>query len=101
MTPRNLTNAAARPLVVAALLLGSLTGVYAANLDQAKQQGLVCELPTGYLKTVGNVPGDVQTMVQDINAKRRAEYTRIAEENGVQPDQVGKLTAQKLGPRCK
>jgi len=76
-------------------------GAHAASLDQAKSQGMVCELPTGYLKATGSATGDVQALVKEINAGRKAEYSRIANEHGVTPEQVGKLTARKLQPKCR
>ena len=101
MFPRKLMSSVVSTLAALALVLGLSPAAHAASLDQAKKQGMVCEMPTGYLKATGGATGDVKEMVQDINAKREAEYTRIAEENGVRPDQVGKLTAQKLQPRCQ
>jgi len=90
-------------LMLAILMLSLLGGgeVLAASLDQAKQQGMVCELPTGYLSATSSATGEVRAMVDRINAKRRAEYTRIANEHGVTPQQVGKMTAEKLEPRCR
>ena len=90
-------------LLSAGLLLGllSATSAYALNLDQAKQQGMVCELPTGYLKATGGAGNEVKAMVQNINTKRQAEYARIAKENGVKPEDVGILTAKKLSPKCQ
>lgn len=88
-------------LVAAALAFGSLAGAQTADLDRAKQQGMVCELPTGYLAPTGSATGEIKALVQQINARRKTEYTRIAEENGVQPNQVAKLTARKLKPRCQ
>lgn len=73
---------------------------HAINLGDAKNQGLVCELPTGYLKPTGSATAEVKKLVQNINAKRKAEYTRIANENNVKPEQVGILTGKKLGPKC-
>lgn len=85
-----------------ALILALLSpGVFAADLDQAKQRGMVCELPTGFLRAEGSAPGDVSAMVQNINDKRKQEYARIASEHGVTPEDVGKLTAQKLTPKCQ
>ena len=68
----------------------------AANLDQAKASGHACELPNGYLRANAGAPGDVKAMVDNINGQRRAQYTRIANDNGVEVDQVAKLTAQKV-----
>lgn len=89
-------------LLAAALALpGASTAQPSVSLDEAKKRGMVCELPTGYLKTTGGATPDVTTMVTDINNKRKQEYTRIADEHGVTPEQVGKLTAQKLSPKCQ
>lgn len=86
--------------LAAALMLLPLTG-HAINLDQAKNQGLVCEQPNGYLKPTGSATPEVSNMVKDINSKRKAEYTRIAEQHGVTAEEVGILTAKKLKPKCK
>lgn len=88
-------------LLLGMVLVLPVAGAHAASLDQAKQQGMVCELPTGYLKPTGSATADVKAMVNDINSKRQAEYKRIAGEHKVTPEQVGKLTAQKLQPKCQ
>jgi uncharacterized protein YdbL (DUF1318 family) len=94
-----------RPLIPGAalflVLVLALAPAHAANLEQAKNQGMVCELPTGYLRATGSATPDIQNMVKNINAKRKAEYTRIANENNVKPEDVGVLTAKKLEPKCK
>jgi uncharacterized protein len=102
MSIRTIFGAAAR-LAGLGLLLAVLfvPGAFAANLEQAKQRGQVCELPTGYLQPTAGAPGDVRAMVNEINEKRKAEYARIAGEHGVTPDQVGRLTAEKLTPKCQ
>lgn len=101
MSNRNPIKALLTIPILVAVFAFSFPGAYAASLDQAKSQGMVCEQPTGYLRATGSATGDVKAMVQDINAKRKAEYSRIAGEHGVSPDQVGKLTAQKLNPKCR
>lgn len=83
------------------LTMVSMPVAFAINLDQAKQRGMVCELPTGYLQATSGATADVEALVNNINNKRKQEYARIAGEHGVTPEQVGKLTAQKLSPRCK
>lgn len=83
------------------LTILSIPAAFAITLDQAKQQGMVCELPTGYLQATSGATADVDRLVNTINSKRKQEYARIAGEHGVTPEQVGKLTAQKLSPRCK
>lgn len=80
-------------LVTALLLMGP---VAAASLDQAKASGQACEQTDGYLRAAAGAPGDIKSMVDNINAKRRAEYTKIANQNNVDVSVVGKLTAAKL-----
>ena len=78
----------------------------AADLGAAKASGQVCEQTDGYLRANAGAPGDVQEMTKNINAKRRAEYDKIARKNNVTLDQVARLTAEKvinMAPqyRCK
>jgi uncharacterized protein YdbL (DUF1318 family) len=79
------------------LTLGLSTPTIAASLAQAKAAGHVGEQLNGYLGLVNpNAPADVKAMVAEINAKRRAEYERIAKKNGVNIDQVARVTASKV-----
>jgi len=69
---------------------------HAADLDQAKREGLVGETIEGYLGLVDeSAPADVKVLVEEVNAKRRAEYERIAEQNGIDRAQVEALAAKK------
>ena len=68
----------------------------AADLNAAKANGQVCEQTDGYLRANAGAMGDVQEMVGIINAKRRAEYEKIANKNNVTLDQVARLTAEKV-----
>lgn len=69
---------------------------YAADLDQAKSDGLVGERADGYLGLVkSNAPADVVELVKAVNAKRRAEYQRIAGENGLTIEEVQALAGRK------
>lgn len=100
MSNEKLTKIFKNSLLLGMLLVFPMTGAHAASLAQAKSQGMVCELPTGYLATTGKATGEVKAMVNNINRKRKAEYTRIANDHKVTVEQVGKLTAQKLEPKC-
>lgn len=91
----------AKPLVLSAMLALVSGPAHAASLEQAKNQGMVCELPTGYLQATNSATPDIKAMVNNINAKRKAEYTRIANENNVKPEDVGVLTGKKLQPKCQ
>lgn len=101
MTIKRFANTLIKLSALGALLVLALTPVRAADLDQAKNQGMVCELPTGYLQSTGSATPEVREMVNNINAKRKVEYTRIANENNVKPEEVGILTGKKLQPRCQ
>ncbi|MEZ5557978.1 MAG: YdbL family protein [Pseudomonadales bacterium] len=88
---RKLTTSAA---IVLALLLG--VSALAADLDQAKRDGLVGERADGYLGlVVDSVPRDVADLVEEVNAKRRAEYQRIADSNSLELSQVEALAGKK------
>lgn len=84
---------------LAALLLWCLVlplGAFAADLDQAKRDGLVGERADGYLGlVVASAPGDVQALVADVNERRQAEYARIAAQNGIERSQVEALAGRK------
>ncbi len=85
-------------ILMLALLLGT-AGAWAApglDLDGTKAQGLVGETVEGYLAAVNDPPAPaVAALVADINAKRLAEYQRIARENGLELAQVELLAAKK------
>lgn len=87
-------------LMLAPLFLGlCLTAlpVAAVDLAQVKASGLVGEQTNGYLGLVdSSAPDDVKALVSSINAQRKAEYQRIAAKNGVAPEEVARLTAQKV-----
>ena len=68
-------------LTIVSLLFSSIA--FAIGLDEAKQQGLVL------------VQKDAQILVNDINAKRKAVYVKLAAKNGITLQQVEKLAAEK------
>ncbi len=83
-------------LLAVALLAVPMSSAYALGLDEAKARGLVGETASGYLASVNPSPSaEVRTLVEDINAKRRAEYERIAKQNGTSVASVEKLAAGK------
>lgn len=69
----------------------------ALTLDEARAQGLIGEQPNGYL---GLVPGQsnaqASTLVEQINAKRRAAYQSVADSNGTSLSSVEALAGRKL-----
>ncbi len=83
-------------LALTVLLLLFSGAIYAADLQEAKRDGLVGERADGYLGIVReSVPKDVVDLVKDVNAKRRAEYERIATANDLTLEQVQALAGKK------
>lgn len=80
-------------LVLICILLVPLSA-FAVSLDEAKGKGLVGEEPTGYLGAVVS-SADVNSLVQDINAKRRDKYQQIAEQNRTPVAAVEALAGKK------
>ena len=68
---------------------------YAMDLHQARTTGAVGEKADGYIAALKPTP-DVNSLVSEINAKRRLEYTRISKENGQPVDIVAKLAAPQI-----
>lgn len=92
-----------RTTLALTMLLLSLAGaVHADGLQDAKRDGLVGERADGYLGLVrDSVPKNVADLVNDINAKRRAEYQRIAASNGLTMEQVQALAGRKAIDRTE
>lgn len=75
-------------MLVAALLLSAAatTAAYAQRdpaYQSARSQGLIGELPTGYIGFVSAPSAAIKALVDDINIKRKAVYTEQALANGV------------------
>jgi uncharacterized protein YdbL (DUF1318 family) len=85
-------------LVALAFLLGLTSAAFAMDLDSAKAQGLVGEQLNGYVGLVTTNPShDVQVLIDDINARRRAAYEKVAAQTqGASLSDVEKLAAAKL-----
>ncbi len=86
---------------IAALAIAVMSAVAALpaaaiSLDAARTQGLVGETRSGYLAPVRTPSGDVQQLIESVNAKRRDHYRRIASQNGVGIEEVGRLSAEKI-----
>lgn len=84
-------------LRMGALLFGLafLGLVSAADLGTAKADGWIGEKPDGYIGLVRNdAPADVRALVDDVNAKRKAQYQRIATQQGAPLSEVEKVGGQ-------
>lgn len=75
----------------------------AAVLDQAKAQKIVGEMYSGYVGIADEAKAtpEVRRYVTEVNSKRLALYQKLAKEQGVTPEQVAGLTAEKLIGRAK
>lgn len=65
-----------------------------ASLDSAKARGQLGEMPNGYLGVV-ETGGQAAEVARLINQARRAEYQRLAKENGIQLSDVEAIAGQK------
>lgn len=71
-------------------LLGTTGVARAADLDQARAAGLVCEQPDGYAKPAPGAAADIVSLVKDVNDKRRVQYATLATEKGYPVDLIVK-----------
>lgn len=67
----------------------------ALDLQGARMSGAVGEQLDGYVQALNSSP-EVAALVSDVNAKRKAEYARIAKEKGQSADVVAKLAAGQV-----
>lgn len=68
-----------------------------AIVEQAIDNGEIGERADGYLGyRADSISPALRAAVEDVNIKRRAEYTRLAEQQGVTVDVVARLTGEKL-----
>jgi uncharacterized protein YdbL (DUF1318 family) len=67
---------------------------WAISLDDAKSQGLVGENSSGYLGLVVQ-NSEAKAVVEEINAKRKAQYLKLAKKNNLSLAQVEALAAAK------
>jgi uncharacterized protein YdbL (DUF1318 family) len=78
-----------------AVLLSSITfSAFAINLQDAKQQGLVGEMPSGYLGAVSS-KSEVTALVKEVNQKRKTVYIKIAKKNKLSLAKVAILAGKK------
>jgi hypothetical protein len=80
-------------LITATLL--TFGNAWAIDISQAKSQGLVGETPSGYLEAVSAPDSATKKLIDDVNAGRKAQYQKIASENGTSIDAVEKLAGKK------
>jgi uncharacterized protein YdbL (DUF1318 family) len=90
-----------RNLMVALFLVGCFGAASlpakADPLDDARTSGVVGERADGYVALVDSgAPANIKQLVDDVNAKRRVAYQKIAAEKSVPVEQIGAITAEKI-----
>jgi len=88
-----------KKICLAITILAITFSAWAVTLDQAKQQGLVGEMPNGYLGLVTTNPkaknSEVISLVDTVNAKRKSIYLNLARKNKLTMKQVTALAGEK------
>ncbi|RNA66109.1 DUF1318 domain-containing protein [Prosthecochloris sp. ZM_2] len=70
----------------------------AIDLDTARRQGLAGETDSGLLARPPQAGDEARPLITTVNAQRKTEYTRIATQNGITADVVGRMMFEKLYP---
>ncbi|WP_372870412.1 YdbL family protein [Shewanella sp.] len=79
-------------LITAAALLSF--NAFAMDLQEAKSQGYLGEQQNGYLGLVTD-NAEARAVMEEVNAKRRAHYEKIAAKNKIATADVAKMAAEK------
>lgn len=68
-----------------------------AAIDQAKAQGVVGEMYTGYLgfPDASKASADLKRRVDEVNARRLSLYTKTSQDSGQPVATIAALTAEK------
>jgi len=84
-------------LVSAAALPGAASLAQDRPLDAPRAAGLVAERYDGYaVVRESGAPADVQALVDQVNAERRALYQERAAVEGAPVEEVGKVYARQI-----
>ena len=78
-----------KKILLALCLSLAVSAAWAIDIGAAKEQGLVGEANTGYIAAV-KMPAsaEVQALIADVNAKRKADFEKTAEKTGATLEQV-------------
>ena len=87
-------------LIIISIGMGMSTS-WAADLGSAKNAGLVGETQSGYLEAVTSPSNEIKALINGINAKRKAKFEKVAKQNGVNANAVGKIQAEKWIKKTK
>lgn len=81
------------------LALAMTQPAWALTLDEARQAGLAGETLSGYL-AARSQDSETLALVQRINAGRKQEYQRLAEQNNLSTADIASIAGQKLVGRA-
>ncbi|MDF1764176.1 MAG: YdbL family protein, partial [Oleibacter sp.] len=83
---------------ITALFVGLLTSfsAFALELDNAKNMGLVGEMPNGYISVVSTTNLEAEALVDEVNAKRKAHYQEIANKQNTPLANIERIAGEKL-----
>lgn len=90
----NLTNRFVKKLTCALLVSTLAFSAWAISLSDAKTQGLVGEMPNGYLGVVVE-SAEAKSLVASVNKKRKSIYMNLARKNKITMQQVTALAGEK------
>ncbi|NTU58261.1 MAG: YdbL family protein [Chlorobiaceae bacterium] len=88
-----------RRLAVAAIAFMASTvslPAFAIDLDSARAKGVVGETDSGYLAVPPEGGTEGQELIGTVNAQRKIEYTKVASQNKITPDAVGRMMFDKI-----
>ena len=83
-----------RKLLLPFLILFPLIA-FAMSLTEARNGGYIAENDHGYVEVVISNQ-DVLALANEVNSKRKAEYTKIAEQTGTSLNEVEIVSAKKI-----
>ncbi|WP_447970460.1 YdbL family protein [Nitrospira sp. M1] len=94
-----------KTFIIALLAMGLYTGntAFAASLEEAKSQGFLGEMVSGYLGLVTpTAPPEMKALMNEVNQKRKAKYQEVAKRNNTTLKAVetlaGKTALSKTSP---
>lgn len=93
----NIATVTRRAFFALALLLIALPGAALAqeDLDQMRADGVLAESYTGFVVVRENANG-AQAVADRVNAERRTIYQQRAAEQGVSPEEIGRVYAGQI-----
>lgn len=81
--------------VIAALAMIVAAPAFALDLQGARSAGIVGEKLDGYVAVL-KPSADAEALASDVNSRRKAEYSKISQQNSQPLDVVAKLAAQQI-----